>query len=300
MSNFLKKLRYHFWPLWMIPLKFTFLWSDRSHLEYMYRKKMKKKIVLSRDNKNLLLYNEKIQWLKLYDRQPEYTDMSDKYNVRKYVSQTIGEEYLVPCYGVWDRFEDIAFDALPNQFVLKCTHDCGSILICNDKMNFNLKKAEKHFRKRLSRNAFWRSRQWAYKDIKPRIIAEKFLLDESGVELKDYKIFCFGGDPKIIQVDSDRYTSHKRDFYSVEWKLLPITTGFPSIPGGIEKPSCLELMLELAKKLSAGKIHVRVDLYVINGNIYFGELTFYHGSGFRKFDQPEWDRAFGDWMTLPI
>jgi hypothetical protein len=261
---------------------------------------MKRKISLNRDNKDLVLYTEKIQWLKLYDRQPEYTDMADKYNVRNYITQTIGDEYLIPCYGVWDKFEDIPFETLPNQFVLKCTHDCGSILFCKDKTNFDITSAKKHFKKRLSRNFYWRSRQWVYKNIKPRIIAEKYMVDESGTELRDYKIFCFNGEPKIIEVHIDRFSERKSNFYSPQWDVIPLSSYTNAPLDAIQKPGSLELMLELTRKLAFSKIHVRVDLYVINEKIYFGELTFYPVSGFKNFTPPEWDRIFGDWMTLPV
>ena len=290
-----------FWPPWKILLKFHCLWSDRSYLEYMYRHKMNKKVVLANDNSDLSLYTEKVQWLKLYDRQPEHTDMVDKYNVRKFIAQTIGEEYLIPNYGVWDKFDDIPFDSLPDQFVLKCTHDSASRVLCKDKKNFNIEKARKHFNKCLSRNYFWRSRQWAYKNIKPRIIAEEFMKDKSSDDLMDYKIFCFDGEPKVIQVDFDRFTSHKVNFYSTEWEFLPVKIQkYANDPAAaIKKPDCLEQLLFLARKLSSGKIHMRVDLYVINEKIYFGELTFYPDGGFGSFDKPEWDIMFGNWLALP-
>ena len=305
MSNLFKKIKgkikRHFWPIYRIPLNLHFLWSDRSYLEYLYYHRFKKRISLSYENKDLYLFTEKIQWLKLYDRQPEYTNMADKYNVRKYVAETIGEEYLIPCYGVWDKFEDIPFDALPNQFVLKCTHDCGSVFFCRDKKTFDIKKAKVHFKKRLSRNFYWRSRQWVYKNIKPRIIAEKYLVDESGTELKDYKIFCFNGKPKYLEVHFDRFISHKRNLYTLQWEYLPVSLSYPTVPDiVISKPKPLELMLELAGKLSAGKIHVRVDMYVTNETIYFGEFTFYSFAGFERFEPPEWDRKFGDLINLPI
>ena len=291
-----------YWPLWKLPLKLHNLWSDRSYLEYIYRHKFKKKITLSRDNKDLVLYTEKIQWLKLYDRQPEYTDMVDKYNVCEYVSQTIGKEYLIPIFGVWDKFTDIPFDTLPNQFVLKCTHDSGGNVICKDKDGLSIKKVEKYLTKRLARNFYWSSRQWAYKNIKPRILAQKFMVDESGTGLKDYKIFCFGGEPKLVQVDIDRYgKDHRMNFYSTNWEFLQLMHYRPNAPSIIiQKPQCLELMLELARKLSADKIHVRVDFFIIKDKLYFGELTFYNYSGLIPFHPEEWDKKLGDWICLPV
>ena len=291
-----------YWPIWKLPLKFHCFWSDRSYLEYLYYHKFNKRIILSRDNRELKLYTEKIQWLKLYDRHPEYTDMVDKYNVCKYVARTIGEEYLIPIFGVWDKFNDIPFDTLPSQLVLKCTHDSGSIIVCNEKNDINLKKLDKYFTKRLSRNYYWSSRQWAYKNIMPRIIAQKFMVDDSGSGLKDYKIFCFNGEPKLVQVDIDRYgADHRMNFYSTNWDFIPLMHFRPNAPLiNINKPICLELMLDLAGKLSANKIHVRVDFFITKGKLYFGELTFYNYSGLVPFYPEEWDRTLGDWISLPI
>jgi hypothetical protein len=272
------------------------LLSDRIYLKAQYFLKTGQKLNFD----NPLLFNEKIQWLKLYDRHPEYSAMVDKYEVRKYVTQTIGEEYLIPLLGVWNTFDEIPFDTLPDEFVLKCTHDSGSIVICQNERTFDLTKNHNFFKNRLAINYYWKNREWVYKNIKPRIIAEKLMIDESGFELKDYKIFCFNGEPKIIQVDSGRFTDHKRNFYSPEWEYQHFSLKYPTDPHiTIEKPEPLELMLDLAGKLSAGKIHVRVDLYVIKSKIYFGELTFYHESGYGRFDPPEWNKVFGDWMILP-
>ena len=246
------------------------------------------------------MFNEKLQWLKLHDRQPHYSDLVDKYEVRKYIAKTIGEEYLIPLLGVWDSFDEIPFDSLPNEFVLKCTHDSGGIMICHDKKYFDLSMARNFFDKRLSKNYFWNFREYAYKYIRPRIIAEKLMVDESGVELKDYKMFCFNGEPKIIQVDFGRFTEHKRNFYDLSWGYQNFALLYPTDPNvTITEPDCLVLMLELARKLSAGKMHMRVDFYVIEGKTYFGELTFYHEAGYGKFDPPEWNKTFGDWLILP-
>jgi hypothetical protein len=226
--------------------------------------------------------------------------MADKYEVRKYIAEKIGEEYLIPLLGVWNTFEDIDFNSLPDQFVLKCTHDSGGVVICKDKNAFDLKAARKKIVIHLKRNFYWYGREWAYKNIKPRIIAEKFMVDESGTELKDYKILCFNGEPRLIQVDFDRFVKHKRNLYSTEWQYQLVELGYPTYPQiRIKKPESLELMLQLAKKLSFGIPHLRVDLYSIKQKIYFGELTFYHGSGFEKFTPSEWDKTLGDWLELP-
>jgi hypothetical protein len=279
------------------------VFSDKTFLLLKYHLIFGKKLNL----KNPLTFNEKIQWLKLYDRKPEYTQMADKYEVRKYISEKIGKEYLIPLLdidnnrgGVWNSFSDINFDVFPNQFVLKCTHDSGSVIICRDKNTFDIKKARKKINSCLNKNFYWPGREWVYKNIKPRIIVEKYMVDESDTELKDYKIFCFNGEPKIIQVHFDRFTDHKRNMYSSEWEYIPFTTEYSTNPCiQIKKPQSLNLMLNIARKLSENTIYLRVDLYSIKEKIYFGELTFYHGSGYIMFT-PEWDKTLGDWINLPI
>jgi len=296
--RFIDKL---FWVIRMTtryPL--AFLLPDALYLKQQYGRKMGRKLNL----KTPILYSEKVQWLKLYDRQPEYPALVDKYEVRKYIAQTIGEEYLIPNYGVWDDFDEIPFHALPDRFVLKCTHDCGSVLICRDKSRLDLAQARKHFRKHLAVNCYWQRKEWVYKNIKPRIIAEELMSDESGVQLKDYKIYCFNGEPKIVNIIYDRFVGEggaKEYFYSPQWEYQPISScGHPNNPNvKIEKPECLEQLLNLSRILSVGKIHVRVDFYIAVNKIYFGELTFYSCAGYERFDPPEWDKTFGDWMTLP-
>jgi len=270
---------------------------DALFLKIEYWLKTGKKLNL----KNPVLFNEKIQWLKLNDRRPEYPSLADKYEVRDYVAKTIGEKYLIPLYGVWDTFDEIPFDKLPDQFVLKCTHDSGSVVICKDKQSLDMAKTRKHFKRRLARNWYWRSRQWVYKDIKPRIIAEKLLVEENNAKLNDYKIFCFNGEPKINCVKFYGSDGCKVNFYSPKWEYQPFTVMAcqtdPNAP--LEKSESLNLMVDLARKLSAQKTHVRVDFYYINKAVYFGELTFYHAEGLLGFDPPEWNKTFGDWMKLP-
>ena len=245
-------------------------------------------------------FNEKLQWLKLYDRQDKYALLVDKYEVKKYVKEQIGEEYIIPTIGVWDRFEDIDFDRMPNQFVLKTTHDSGSVFICKDKSKIKKASLAKKLKRSLHRNYYWKHRETPYKTVKPRIIAEQYMIDESGYELKDYKIFCFHGEPRFIEVDFDRFIQHKRNIYSTSWKLLPFEIEYPSNPAVIhDKPVCLSEMLDVASKLSQGMPHVRVDLYVINDKIYFGELTLYHGSGVERFIPEKWNYILGDMIKLP-
>jgi hypothetical protein len=247
-------------------------------------------------------FNDKLQWLKLYDRKPEYVQMVDKYEVRKYIADKIGEKYLISLIGVWDKFDDINFNDLPDQFVLKCTHNSGGIIICRDKRCFNMQYARRKMKSWLGHNFYYYGREWPYKNVKPRIIAEKYMADESGIELKDYKIHCFHGEPKIIQVDFGRFTNrHKRNFYSLAWEYQPFSLLYPTHQETkIKKPESLIVMLQLAKKLSQNIPYIRVDLYSIMQEIYFGELTFYHGSGYEKFNPPEWNKVFGDWLVLPL
>ncbi len=254
------------------------------------------------DLNNPQTYNEKLQWLKLYNRKPEYTQMVDKYEVKKYIADLIGEEYIIPTLGVWDRFEDIDFDKLPNQFVLKCTHDSGGLVICQDKSKLDIVAARKKINKSLNRNYYYMHREWPYKDVKPRIIAEQYMVDESGYELKDYKWFCFDGEPKALFIATDRGVEGeetKFDFFDMEFNHLPFTNGHPNAGREIAKPQGFEEMKQLAAKLSQNIPHIRVDFYDINGKIYFGELTFYHWSGLTPFEPEEWDYTFGSWIKLP-
>jgi len=271
---------------------------DGTWLKYNYRLRTGGKL----DLRNPKTFNEKLQWLKLYDRDPDYSSLVDKYEVRKYIAETIGEEFLIPLYGVWDSFDEIPFDALPDQFVLKCTHDSASVVICQDKNSLDMAGVRKYFIKKLAQNYYWPGREWVYKNIKPRIIAEKLMVDESGVELKDYKIFCFNGEPKIIEVIFDRHIKNpKINLYSTKWEYQPFMAEYPTAPEIIiQRPQSLALMLGLAKKISSGKNFLRIDFYLIEDKLYFGELTFYPTSGYIRFDPPKWNRTFGDWVSLPI
>lgn len=252
--------------------------------------------------KSPLTYNEKLQWLKLYDRRPLYTLVVDKYLVKDYVSKIIGEEHVIPVLGKWDNFDEINFDELPNQFVLKCNHDCGGIVICRDKSQFDREKAKQIINHHLKTNYYWEHREWPYKNVKPVIFAEKYMVDESGYELKDYKWFCFDGEPKILFIAQDRSKPNeetKFDFYDMDFNLLPFTNGHPNSNTKRTRPQGFEEMKALASKLSAEFPHVRIDFYNINGQIYFGEYTLFHWSGFVKFEPNEWDYTLGSWIHLP-
>ena len=255
------------------------------------------------DLKNPTTYNEKLQWLKLHDRQPLYTQLVDKYAVRRFVAERIGGEYLIPLVGgPWDSFDEIDFDALPEKFVLKCTHDSGGLLICRDKRALDREKARRRISQSLQQNFYYHNREWPYKDVQPRIIAEAYMEDASTSELRDYKFFCFGGEPKMLFVASDRQTAGeetKFDFFDMDYNHLDLRNGHPNAAVPPEKPVQFGLMRELAQKLSQGIPHVRVDLYEVNGRVYFGEMTFYHWSGMVPFDPPEWDERLGSWIRLP-
>lgn len=255
------------------------------------------------DLKNPTTYNEKLQWLKLHDRQPLYTQLVDKYEVRRFVEERIGGEYLVPLAGgPWNSFDEIDFDALPERFVLKCTHDSGGLVICRDKRTLDREKARRRISQSLQQNFYYHNREWPYKDVQPRIIAETYMEDASTSELRDYKFFCFDGEPRMLFVASDRQTAGeetKFDFFDMDYNHLDLRNGHPNAAVPPEKPVQFGLMRELAQKLSQGIPHVRVDLYEVNGRVYFGEMTFYHWSGMVPFDPPEWDRKLGSWIGLP-
>lgn len=254
------------------------------------------------DLNNPKTYNEKLQWLKLHDRKPEYTMMVDKLEVKRYISEKIGEQYIIPTLGVWDRFEDINFDALPEQFVLKCTHDSGGLVICTDKSKLDFASAKKKINRCLKTNYYWQDREWPYKNVKPRIIAEKYLADANTYELRDYKFFCFDGEVKALFIASERQKidgETKFDFFDSEFNRLPIQNGHPNAEKLPECPKCFEEMKRLAASLSIGIPHLRVDLYEVDGKVYFGELTFYHWSGMVPFEPEEWDYKFGSWIKLP-
>jgi hypothetical protein len=269
---------------------------DKPYLQILYNLKTGRKLDLN----NPQTYNEKLQWLKLYDRNPLYTKMVDKYAVKEYVSDIIGVEHVIPTLGVWDKFEEIDFDLLPDKFVLKTTHDSGGVVICKHKKEFNIAKAEIIINKHLERNFYCSTREWPYKNVWPRIIAEKYMVDESGFELKDYKVFVFNGVPKLIEVDYGRFSYHKRNIYNTDWELLSFEIQYPNdLSRNIKKPAQLDEMLVISSLLSKNIAHVRVDFYVINNKTYFGELTFYHGSGYELFLPEKWNYILGQWLTLP-
>lgn len=242
-------------------------------------------------------FNEKLQWLKLYDRRDIYTTLVDKYEAKKCVASMIGEEYIIPTLGVWSCFEDIDFNKLPSSFVLKCTHDSGGLVICKNKENFDEKNAKKKINKYLERNYYWRTREWPYKEVKPRIIAEKYLNAKSLVE---YKIFCFNGKPSLFLVckGSAHGLGRTNDFYDLEFNHIPVIVTYPNSSEVEKKPNEYEKLIRIASILSETIPQVRVDTYVADGKVYFGEMTFFHDSGFCHFSPDSYDLEFGKMINL--
>lgn len=269
---------------------------DRFFLKVLFRLKMGYKLDLD----NPQTFSEKLQWLKLYNRKPEYTTMVDKAAVKEYVAKIIGEEYIIPTLGVWDRFEDIDFDSLPNQFVLKTTHGGGNtgVVICKDKSSFDKESAKTRLNKSLKSCIYRRYKEWPYKNVKHRIIAEEYITDSTG-ELNDYKFFCFNGEPKVMFIASERLTGVKFDYFDMNFNHLPFEQGGPSSKKQHTRPKNMDKMVDISTKLSTDIPHVRVDLYDVDGKVYFGELTFFDSSGYAKFEPEEWDYKFGEWIELP-
>ena len=270
--------------------------DDEEYLKMLYKFRVGKKL----DLQNPKSFNEKIQWLKIYDRNPLYTKLVDKFEVKEYIKEKVGEEYLIPILGVYDKFEDIDFDKLPNKFVIKCTHDSGGLVIVKNKEKLNYRKAKKKINKSLKRNYYWNTREWPYKDIKPRIIIEKYMEDEKCHELVDYKAMCFNGKVKMFFTCTERFSKDglKVTFFDMDWNKMPFERKYKSSTNKIDKPVNFEKMVELSEKLSKDMKFVRVDWYEINGKLYFGELTFYPGSGCEKFYPEEWDYKLGKMIEL--
>lgn len=277
--------------------KGAFKWlPDKTYLSVYYESVFDKKLDLN----NPKTFNEKLQWLKLYDRNPLYTSIVDKYDAKSIVKNLIGEEYIIPTLGVWERYEDIDLDKLPNQFVLKCTHDSGGLFICKDKTQLDEAAMKKKIVASLKKNFFWLGREWPYKNIKPRIIAEVYMEEAGRTELRDYKFMCFNGKVKCSFVCTERYSHDglKVTFFDREWKKMPFGRHYPVSKEEIEKPQNYEKMIYLSEVLAKDIPFVRVDFYEIDGKVYFGEMTFYPGSGFEEFNPAKWDEIIGSWLKL--
>ena len=271
--------------------------SDRAFLKYAYKAHFGKKL----DLKNPLTFNEKLNWLKLYNRDESCIPLVDKLAVKDYIANTIGEKYVVPTLAVWDRDEDIDIGVLPDKFVLKCTHDSGSAVVCRDKSTFDFENARKKLKRKLEKNLFWHGREWPYKKLEPKIIAEAYVDNGKSGDLEDYKLFCFNGKCRCYKVDFDRFTNHGANYFDTEGNLLPFGEAVcpPDFDKKIDIPDAIKEMIPMAEKLSEGYPFVRVDFYEANGNVYFGEMTFFPASGFGPLIPEQWDKTLGDWLILP-
>ena len=274
------------------------LLPDRLYIQIKYRAAFGRPV----NWKEPVTFNEKLQWLKLYDRNPFYSELVDKFEVKNIVARKIGQQYVIPTLGVWDSFNDIPFDDLPEQFVLKCTHDSGGLVIVKSKKDLDMEMAKNKISSSLKRNFYWLSREWPYKAVKPRVIAEQYV-EVPGGDLKDYKFFCFGGEPKYLFVASDRNKPGKDvkfDYFDIDFHRLNLRQSVHENSNyNIERPTHYEEMIEIARKLSKGFPQLRVDLYEANGQVYFGELTFFHHGGFVPFIPEYWDFEWGNSIVLP-
>ena len=269
-------------------------WPDGLWLRMLFYTKVHKKLNLSHPK----TFTDKLNWQKIHDRNPLYTKLVDKYEVKAYIKDLIGEQYVIPLYGVWNHFDDIDFDQLPEQFILKCTHDSGRFAICKDKSSFDKQAVKERFEKSLHNNFFWWTREWAYKNVPPRIIAEKLMDEDGSGALTDYKFFCFNGEPRIMYISKDVAAHPTTDFFDMDWNPLPFKIKDEHSDVLPPKPPFFEDMRCLARKLSQGIPQVRVDFYYIKGQIYFGEMTFYHNSGIFSITPDEWDSIIGEWLEL--
>jgi len=300
-TDYIKKIVSNPWLIWpYLGGRGLLNWvPDPLYIKGCFRAKMGYPL----DLKNPQTFNEKIQWLKLHDRKPEYTQMVDKYAVREYIAKTIGEEYLIPLLGVWDTFDEIDFDQLPDQFVLKCNHDSGTVVICKDKKTFDVDAARKKINARINYNYYNLWREWPYKNVKPKIIAEKYMSQAGSQDLVDYKILCFNGKAKCEFTCTNRRsdTGLNVTFFDLDWHRLPFERHYRVDPNKIDKPGQLRKMISLSEKLAIAldTIFVRIDFYEINNQLYFGEFTLYPGSGFEEFTPFDWDKKMGKWIVLP-
>ena len=268
---------------------------DKWYLKVMWKQWMGYKLDLKRPK----TFNEKLQWLKLYDRKPEYTLMVDKYRVKEWVANKVGSQYVIPTLAEWDSVEEINLDALPDQFVLKCNHDSGSVIVCRDKNSFDLDAAKKKLAAAMKQNFYWEFREWPYKNVKRKIFAEEYI----GEDLQDYRLYCFNGEPKLIysycnmsEKDGSKPEPSSCDIMDIDWNPVPFRQKTPP-RGNIPKPKQLDAFLEIARKLSQGIPFVRIDFYECD-KVFVGEMTFFPGGGFSEFHPQEWDVKLGEWLCL--
>lgn len=277
--------------------RLCFLFSDETYLKLLYKYQMGHKLDLT----NPKYFTEKIQWLKLYDRNDYYTRIVDKFEVKSIVSSIIGEDKIIPTIGVWNNVDEIDWKTMPNKFVLKTTFGGGSdgVFICKDKNTLDIKQITRGIKRAMKTNPYLRLREWPYKNVPKRIIAETYIEELSG-DLRDYKFYCFGGEPKVLLIASNRYTTHNFDYFDMDFNRLNITSAMgKNNPNITTAPATFEEMKYIAKELSKGYPHIRIDLYSCNNNIYFGEMTLYDSSGFDNLNSDEWNLRFGSWINLP-
>lgn len=288
------------------PCKVIAYFGGRGHLKWIPDKIYLKMCYYAVFEKRLNLvhpetFNEKMQWLKLYDRNPEYTRMVDKYEAKKYIGEKIGEQYTIPTLGVWEQFEEINFDELPRQFVLKCTHDSGGIVICPNKDELDKAMARQKIKRAMAKNFYYDWREFPYKNVQPRIIAEKYMENQQKGELIDYKVMCFNGKAKCIFTCSERFSCAglRVTFYDLNWNRLPFERHYPSSKNEMDKPKNFDAMIIIAEKLSEKCPFLRVDFYEVNSQLYIGELTLYPGSGLEEFSPETYDTLLGSYIKLP-
>ena len=273
---------------------------DRTFLKWLYRLKLGRKLDLDHPKR----YTEKLQWLKLYDRKPEYATMVDKVAVKEYVAKIIGKEYVIPTLGVWDNPEKIDWDGLPDKFVLKTSHGGGgtSVLICDDKSHFDKRDAIRKLNAHMKDNVYKKYREWPYKNVPHRVLAEQLLEKDCHYnDIPDFKFYCFDGKPKVVLMATNRFTSHNFNYYDMDFNRMPVTSSFGEMSETeFEKPLHFEKMKEMAARLSRGIPHLRVDMYYTNGKVFFGELTFFDGSGFDNNSSDSVDLEWGGWISLPV
>lgn len=286
-KRMLKKIKY--------ALRFL---PDKLYLQLYYFVHFKKLI----NFKNPRTYNEKLQWLKLYDRKDIYTAMVDKYLAKDYVSKIIGEEYIIPTLGLYDTFDDIDFDKLPNQFVIKCTHDSDGLVIVKDKAELDVNEAKNKIENALKYNFYYIAREWPYKNVTPKIIVEKYMEDKNNSSMRDYKFFCFNGEPKLMYISEglENHSTASMSFFDMEFNLTDCKRkDYKRLEYMPEKPKNFDKMKKMASILSQNLPHLRVDFYEINGRLFFGELTFSTCSGFVPFESEKWNEILGDYIELP-
>ena len=272
---------------------------DRLYLKLKYKHTFGEKLNLDSPK----TFNEKLQWLKLHDRKDVYTTMVDKYKAKKYVADIIGKKYIIPTLGIYDKFDDIDFDKLPNQFVIKCTHDSGGLVIVKDKKELNFDLAKRKINSCLKRNYYYHGREWPYKNVKPRIIIEKYMEDKGNKTMRDYKFFCFNGKPELMYLSEglENHKTARMSFYDMDMKLTDcLRSDYKPLEYTPKKPKNFEKMKEFSSILSKKIPHLRVDWYEINGELYFGELTLTTCGGMVPFNDEEWNKRLGDLINLEL